>query len=91
MIMTPVSLAVTAPGPTTLTVALAGELDMDTAERVEPQLTGLAGRGERELQLDLSGVTFCDSSGTELFVRVPRRCLAAGVRLRLCRVGPVLV
>ncbi|GAA3046140.1 STAS domain-containing protein [Streptomyces roseofulvus] len=67
-------------------VALAGELDVYTAPQIEAELTRLARRTERELLLDLAGVTFCDSSGAALFLRMHRRCVADGVRLRLCRV-----
>ncbi|MEW2371315.1 STAS domain-containing protein [Streptomyces sp. NPDC048387] len=67
-------------------VALAGELDVYTVAHVEAALTDLTrGTGE-ELLLDLSDITFCDSSGVALFLRVHRRCVAAGVRVSLCRI-----
>ncbi|MFF8386540.1 STAS domain-containing protein [Streptomyces kanasensis] len=83
---TPISLTTTPTGPSTVAVALAGELDLYTAACIEPTLARLTGDGERELLLDLAGVTFCDSSGAALLLRTHRRCTAAGVRLRLCRV-----
>ncbi|MCQ0021675.1 STAS domain-containing protein [Streptomyces somaliensis DSM 40738] len=85
----PISLTATVPGPGTVTVALAGELDLHAAERVEPALARLTGDVEHELLLDLAGVTFCDSSGVALLLRAHRRCAAAGARLRLCRVQPL--
>ncbi|MER6611975.1 STAS domain-containing protein [Streptomyces xantholiticus] len=75
------------PAHTTVEVALGGELDMASAERIEPALTRLVYSGEQELVLELSNVTFCDSAGAELFERVNRRCTAAHVRLRLRNIG----
>ncbi|MFJ8584365.1 STAS domain-containing protein [Streptomyces sp. NPDC093595] len=46
----------------TLAIALAGELDIDTAELIEPALSRLTGTAPRELVLDLADVSFCDSS-----------------------------
>jgi anti-anti-sigma factor len=82
---TPISLTTLPPDGGTTAVALAGELDLDTAERIEPALTGLAGGARGDLLLDLADLTFCDSSGAALLVRVHRRCAAAGVRLRVSR------
>ncbi|MFI8320501.1 STAS domain-containing protein [Streptomyces sp. NPDC085529] len=82
----PISLTTAPVGPSTTAVTLAGELDLYTATYIEAELTRLARRAERELLLDLAGVTFCDSSGVALFLRMHRRCVADGVRLRLCRV-----
>ncbi|MET9855288.1 STAS domain-containing protein [Streptomyces sp. NPDC006450] len=72
-------------------VALAGELDFHTAGRVEPRLRDLAGSGHRLMVLNLSGISFCDSSGIELFLRLDRFCRAEGTRLVLCDVPPLLV
>ncbi|MEU9716649.1 STAS domain-containing protein [Streptomyces sp. NPDC047976] len=74
-----------------LLVTLAGELDFHTAGQVEPRLTELAASGRHTLLLDLSGLSFCDSSGIDLFVRVHHRCRRAGTRLRLCGVPPLVI
>ncbi|MFF7442704.1 STAS domain-containing protein [Streptomyces sp. NPDC008122] len=74
-----------------LSLALAGELDFHTAGRVAPRLDELAGSGHPRLVLDLSGVSFCDSAGIGLFLRVARRCRAAGTRLLLRDASPLLV
>ncbi|MGW2995765.1 STAS domain-containing protein [Streptomyces sp. NPDC001193] len=74
-----------------LRVALAGELDFHTAARVEPRLAELAGFGHRNMVLDLCGISFCDSSGIELFLRLHQRCHGAGTRLLLCGAPPLLV
>lgn len=62
---------------------LAGELDIDTVGHVEPRLSRFADEPAGELLLDLSGVTFCDSAGVALLVRLYRRCRASGTRLAL--------
>ncbi|MFE2095137.1 STAS domain-containing protein [Streptomyces sp. NPDC059460] len=82
--MTPITLTTTALNDSTLAVALSGELDIATAGRIEQDLAHLAVGTVRELRLDLSGVTFCDNSGADLFVRVHQHCAATGVRLHLC-------
>ncbi|MGZ9934826.1 STAS domain-containing protein [Streptomyces sp. NC-S4] len=74
-----------------LRMALAGELDFHTAGRVEPRLAELAGFGRRNMVLDLSGISFCDSSGIELFLRLHQRCRSAGTQLLLRGVPPLLV
>lgn len=82
----PISLTTTPLDQSATAVALAGELDVYTVTHIEETLTHLTQGTERELLLDLADVTFCDSSGVALFLRVHRRCVAAGVRLSLCRV-----
>ncbi|MDI9885824.1 STAS domain-containing protein [Streptomyces sp. HNM0645] len=84
--MASITLTTTATNDGTTAVALSGELDIATAGQVELDLAHLVVGMVRELRLDLSGVTFCDSSGADLFVRVHRHCAATGVRLHLCAV-----
>ncbi|WP_079403868.1 STAS domain-containing protein [Streptomyces sp. 3211] len=74
-----------------LEVTLSGELDLYTAEQVEPRLHELARAGHRSLILDLRGLSFCDSAGIDLFIRLNRRCRASGTRLLLCDVPPPVV
>ncbi|MFH8624493.1 STAS domain-containing protein [Streptomyces vietnamensis] len=71
------------PARNTVAVALAGELDVYTVARIEPTLTHLTRNAQAELTLDLTDITFCDSSGAALLLRVHERSQAAGVRLRL--------
>lgn len=50
--------------PAGLELHLSGELDVDTAPKLRERLTALAARfGDGPLVLNLSGITFCDSSG----------------------------
>ncbi|MFE9796104.1 STAS domain-containing protein [Streptomyces goshikiensis] len=73
-----------------LRVSLAGELDLYTAGQVGPRLRELAGFGHRDIVLDLCGLSFCDSAGIDLFIRLHRRCRAEGTRLLLCDVPPLV-
>ncbi|MGW6568570.1 STAS domain-containing protein [Streptomyces sp. NPDC054975] len=82
----PISLTMNPLDHSATAVALAGELDVYTVARIEEMLTHLTRETDRELLLDLAGVTFCDSSGVALFLRIHRRCVAVGVRLSLCRI-----
>ncbi|WP_175439193.1 STAS domain-containing protein [Streptomyces vilmorinianum] len=84
--MSPIALTATALDDSSITIALSGELDIATVGRIEPVLSRLATGRAPEVRLDLSGVTFCDSSGVALFLRVHQRCAAKGGRLRLCLV-----
>ncbi|MGA5823777.1 STAS domain-containing protein [Kitasatospora sp. NPDC094028] len=70
------------PRARTTVVRLHGELDVLTTSDLVPALLGLAQEGDRELVLDLSDVSFCDSSGASSFLQVNRQ-LAAGTRLLL--------
>ncbi|MER8097036.1 STAS domain-containing protein [Streptomyces goshikiensis] len=74
-----------------LRVSLAGELDLYTAQQVGPRLRELARFGHRDIVLDLCGLSFCDSAGIDLFIRLQRRCRAEGTRLLLCDVPPLVV
>ncbi|SHN12724.1 STAS domain-containing protein [Actinacidiphila paucisporea] len=66
-----------------LTVAaLKGELDLTTAAEAYVGATALLG-GHPDLILDLSGVTFCDSTGFNALLRLRRRVLEAGGWLAL--------
>ncbi|MFF8600957.1 STAS domain-containing protein [Streptomyces sp. NPDC015232] len=81
--MTEIILTKTPSDGSTVSVALAGELDIHTVARIEPTLTRMARDAERGVTLDLTDVTFCDGSGAALFFRMHRRCQAAGVCLSL--------
>ncbi|MFE1409223.1 STAS domain-containing protein [Streptomyces sp. NPDC058746] len=74
-----------------LRIALAGELDFYTAGRVAPRLRELAGSGHRNIVMDLYGLSFCDSAGIDLLTRFNHHCRAAGTRLFLCDVPPLVV
>jgi anti-anti-sigma factor len=62
---------------------LAGELDMSSAPQLNAVLDRLAAEGERHLLVDLSELTFCDSTGIAAFVRGENRAAAQGGWLRV--------
>ncbi|MEU5906952.1 STAS domain-containing protein [Micromonospora sp. NPDC047527] len=62
---------------------LAGELDMSTAPELTAAIDRLTAAGERRMVLDLSDLTFCDSTGMAVFVRGDNRAAADGGWLRL--------
>ncbi|WP_049563343.1 STAS domain-containing protein [Nonomuraea sp. SBT364] len=83
---TPLTVDVVSRDATTTRVALSGDLDYDSA----PELAELSDGDWRRLDLDLSGVTFVDSSGLAALVRLWQRAGDAGAELRLVAVTPYL-
>ncbi len=68
-------------------VLLIGELDVATAHRVEDELRAIQATDVEQIILDLSGLTFMDSSGVHLIARAAERCMINSTRLQL-RPGP---
>ncbi|MDL4818538.1 STAS domain-containing protein [Actinomadura opuntiae] len=67
-------------------VELGGELDVATAPAVIDQVSRLLTMvSPPRIALDLTQVTFCDSSGLNAFVRLWKRAAAAGGELVLLR------
>lgn len=66
-------------------VALGGELDIATAAPVEREVRDLCERGFLDVCLDLRDLTFCDSSGLRLLLR-----LDAWLREACCRFSLVV-
>ncbi|MEU7754258.1 STAS domain-containing protein [Micromonospora sp. NPDC049101] len=62
---------------------LAGELDMSTAPQLTAAIDSLTADGESRVLLDLTDLTFCDSTGMAVFVRGDNRAAADGGWLRL--------
>jgi anti-sigma B factor antagonist len=52
------------------TVTVQGEIDFDTVGVFSARLADVLGRNPKELVIDLTGVSFLDSSGLHAFVRV---------------------
>jgi len=59
-------------------IKVAGELDLSSVPQLRSCLSDLVNRGEVDLVLDLSGVTFCDSTALGVFVGAHRRVTASG-------------
>ncbi|NHC13595.1 STAS domain-containing protein [Motilibacter deserti] len=71
-------------------VRVTGEIDLETGPRLREYLTGELNQlpaPSGELLLDLTAVSFCDSSGLQALVATLRRARLVGVRLVL-RVVP---
>lgn len=75
---------VTESSPASTLVTVSGELAGPGSERLLARLDRLLDNGHRYVVLDLSGVTFCDSSGVSALVRGHARASAAAGGLRLC-------
>jgi anti-anti-sigma factor len=69
------------------TVALAGELDIGTVKRAEAALSQAESGSARMIVLDLSGLTFMDSTGVRLALAAAARSRADSDRLRFVRGG----
>lgn len=69
------------------TISLAGELDIGTVERVEQALAEAEASDAQTIVLDLSGLTFMDSTGVRLVIAASARARADSNRLRLVRGG----
>jgi anti-sigma B factor antagonist len=59
-------------------VALAGELDIGTSDRLEEELDALLESGARRLVVDMLGITFLGSVGLGLLTKAATRARAAG-------------
>jgi anti-sigma B factor antagonist len=70
-------------------IHLEGEIDLDSVETFRWAVTD-ALRGATEAILDFSRVTFIDSSGTGLLVRLCLDSKAQGIQLRLRDIPPVV-
>jgi anti-sigma B factor antagonist len=61
---------------------LVGDLDLGTVDRLRSAVGAACGSG-REVRLDLSGLSFCDSTGVGTLVWLHRQASAVGGRLVL--------
>ncbi|GLZ39801.1 STAS domain-containing protein [Actinokineospora sp. NBRC 105648] len=68
-------------------VAVVGQLDFGTTPRLLAAATPAAASG-RAVLLDLSELSFCDSSGLSALVRLHKAAAAAGGSLSLARPRP---
>ena len=71
--------------PQSATVTLSGELDIATVPRVEEAIDAMLTGDVRTLTVDLSGLSFVDSSGLRLFIVLDQRAAEQGWELRLLR------
>lgn len=67
-------------------VHLVGELDLAAVPDLRTRLADLLDPGERDVVVDLGGVTFFDTSALESLVEGHRLGRSRGVRLVLCHI-----
>ncbi len=72
-------------------LALAGELDLATVHRVKAALEDLEHSPPRRLVIDLSALSFLDSTGLAVFVGLSKRCQDNGGPTLEIRPGPPAV
>jgi len=71
-----------------LELALAGELDMAATFKLEPELDRLLDApGLREVECDLAGVTFVDSSGLGMLLALRDRAHDRGIAMTVMSVS----
>ena len=64
-------------------LAVAGEVDLSSATRFAQELASLVGDRSGTARVDLSAVTFLDSSGVRELLAAKRQALATGTQLLL--------
>ncbi|WP_280882668.1 STAS domain-containing protein [Streptomyces pseudovenezuelae] len=69
-------------------VTISGEIDMDTEQTMQHALRLALARFSQGVDLDLSGVGFCDCSGLNVLLRVRWIALSDGKTLRVRAVSP---
>ena len=81
MMHAPLTLSQTTRGAERCTLTVEGELDVATAPQFRTSVGALLGTGCRDLEIDLAGTTFLDSSGLGALVWAAHRIRAAGGEL----------
>jgi anti-sigma B factor antagonist len=71
-----------------MVVTVEGDIDLQHSVRFQQEALELLGRGPRRIILDLSGVSYMDSSGLASLVKVQSRCRKENLELRLAGLNP---
>jgi anti-sigma B factor antagonist len=80
------------PHPSGATVlAVSGELDHHTAPRLTLALDDMPFGPDADVVIDLSGLTYCDSTGITVLITADQRAREAGSRLLLAGTGADLL
>ena len=67
----------------TVTIRLAGELDLSVTDVLEDRIAAEVARGQDRIVLDVSGLEFVDSTGISTFIVASKQLNARGGWLRL--------
>jgi anti-anti-sigma factor len=73
-----------------MAVLVAGELDLDTDQALQQGLHKALAESVSGVDLDLSGVEFCDCSGLNVLLHIRRRALKDGKTVVIQAVGPAV-
>ncbi len=84
----PSSFETVAEGDDRITLALRGDLDLEAGRTLRPGLNQALGSPARAVELDLSGVGFCDCSGLNLLLGLRQRALLLGKAVRIAAGSP---
>ncbi|KJY28552.1 STAS domain-containing protein [Streptomyces katrae] len=76
------------PGPERVLAQVSGEIDMDQAPALRQELTAALAASRAGLDIDMAGVTFCDSSGLHALLDVDQLAMQAGKTLALTALRP---
>ncbi len=74
--------------PDAVVITLEGELDLASASKLEDELLSVEATKPRRLVIDLSGLTFMDSTGMRTLALAQRRSLSDGGPELALRRGP---
>lgn len=80
----------TVPDGARVTVIVRGELDLDSGERLAPDLLRALSGSTDGIDLQLSEVTFCDCSGINLMLGLRRLALRHGKTVRVAASSPAV-
>jgi anti-anti-sigma factor len=69
--------------PPAVTVTVWGELDLESAPKLREAIEGVLAGSLETLTLDLSGMSFCDSSCIHVLISISNAAEGAGVDLRV--------
>lgn len=64
-------------------IRVSGEVDIQTSPILDDHLQRVLAEGHDSLVIDLSEVTFLDSTGLSVLINALKRCQGAGGRMRL--------
>lgn len=76
--------------PTTTVVAMSGELDLAAASALRTAITRTLDEELRDLELDLSALTFLDAAGLQSLARARAEAVVRGARLEVIDWGRAL-
>ena len=76
--------------PNTYVIALEGDLDMSSSPQVRNALLPIFRKGASHVVVDLSGVSYIDSSGIATFVEALQLSRKGTIRFTLAGAGPTV-